>query len=213
MAEFLEDCTTFPELMEFYNENSENAPEDFDDEVVAHAAYIIGLEDSEFATVNEYRDLMVDAFNRTEEVLVEINEAIEALENAEDAEQADMLTEDIFIDMESDEAMEDAQLEVQDVNDFLVDYKAFLKSIGESATGLYGSDFEFTWGDMMNESFFGDFWGSSMNLDKIDQALQQMIDLHGRIDTLLEQFDDNYNETVEQIQERFDAEWEKHSDE
>ncbi len=213
MAEILEECTTIPELIEFYNENSDDSDEEFDDDVVLQAAHIISQEDDEFASVNEYRDLMVEAFNRTEEVLNEIGEAIEALEIAEDVEEMDMMTENIFIDMESDEAMEDAQIEVQDVNDFLTEYKIFLKEIGESAVGLYGSDFEFTWGDMMNESFFGDFWGSSMNLDKIEQALQQMLNLNERINTLLEQFDDNYNETVEQIQARVNEEWDKYGDE
>lgn len=213
MIELLEECTTILELIEFYDENNEEASEDFDDDIVMQAANIIGLNDKDFASTNEYRDLMADAFNRTEEILIEIDEAINALDVAEDMEEMDMMTENVFIDMESDEAMNDAQIEIQDVNNILGDYKNFLIAIGESATGLYGSDFDFGWDDMMNEAFFGDFWGGSMNLDKIEQARDHMIVLQTKVDSLLDRFDNNYNETVVQIQERVDLEWDKATEE
>ena len=190
-------------------ENTSAKTEEIDSLVFEQSALIIGNDDEEFATVCEYQSLMDEACSYSEEVLREIIEAIDALEEAVDAEEWDQWTDSAWADMSSDFANQEAADEVNDVNNILIGYREFLNGIGESAIGLVGSDFDFNFGDMMSESFFGDFWGSEMQIERLDHARNQMLDLREIISNLFGNFSDEYSSTMEQIQERIDAEWEK----
>ena len=183
--------------------------DEIDSLVFEQSSLIIGNDDEEFATVYEYLLLMDKACSYSEEVLREIVEAIDALEEAVDAEEWDQWSDSAFADMSSDWANQEAADEVNDVNNILIGYREFLDNIGESAVGLYGSDYDFDFGDMMTESFFGDFWGSAMQLDRLDHARDQMFSLRDSVSNLFGKFGDEYSATIEQIQERIDAEWEK----
>lgn len=191
------------------DENVAAKTEEIDSLVFEQSALIIGKDDEEFATVFEYLSLMDEACSYSEEVLREVREAIDALEEAVDAEEWDQWTDSTFADMSSDWANQEAADEVNDVNNILIGYREFLDNIGESAVGLYGSDYDFDFGDMMSESFFGDFWGSEMQLGRLDHAKDQMFSLRDSVSSLFGKFGDEYSVTMEQIQERIDAEWEK----
>ncbi|KKN21830.1 hypothetical protein LCGC14_0921340 [marine sediment metagenome] len=190
-------------------ENASAKHEEIDSLVFEQSALIIGNDDEEFATVCEYQSLMDEACSYSEEVLREIIEAIDALEEAVDAEELDQWTDSAWADMSSDFANQEAANEVNDVNNILIGYREFLDNIGESAIGLYGSDYDFNFGDMMSESFFGDFWGSEMQIERLDHARNQMLNLRESVSDLFGKFSDEYSSTMEQIQERIDAEWEK----
>ena len=190
-------------------ENASAKHEEIDSLVFEQSALIIGNDDEEFATVCEYQSLMDEACSYSEEVLREIIEAIDALEEAVDAEEWDQWTDSAWADMSSDFANQEAANEVNDVNNILIGYREFLDNIGESAIGLYGSDYDFNFGDMMSESFFGDFWGSEMQIERLDHARNQMLNLRESVSDLFGKFSDEYSSTMEQIQERIDAEWEK----
>lgn len=190
-------------------ENASAKTEEIDSLVFEQSALIIGNDDEEFATVCEYQSLMDEACSYSEEVLREIIEAIDALKEAVDAEELDQWTDNDWLEMSSDFANQEAADEVADVNNILTGYREFLNDIGESAIGLYGSDYDFNFGDMMSESFFGDFWGSEMQIERLDHARNQMLDLRESISNLFGRFSDEYSSTTEQIQERIDAEWEK----
>lgn len=179
------------------------------DSVFEQAIDIIACVDAEFVTLVEHRNLMAEALEFTEAVLTEVNEAIEALNEAEDAEEWDQWSSDGFSDMNSDFANQDAADEVADVTRILVDYRNFLHTIGENdAAHLEGADFDFDWGDMLNESFFGDFWGSEMMLDKINRAQNDMVDLHSKISQLYDSFGADYNQVSDLVNSRVDEEWE-----
>jgi len=190
-------------------ENASAKTEEIDSLVFEQSALIIGNDDEEFAAVCDYLSLMDEACSYSEQVLQEINEAVDALEEAFEAEEWDQWTDSDWADMSSDWANQEAADEVNDVNNILIGYRQFLNDIGESAIGLYGSDYDFDFGDMMSESFFGDFWGSEMQLDRLDVARNQMINLRESISDLFGKFTDGYSSTMEQIQERVDAEWDK----
>lgn len=190
-------------------ENASAKTEEIDSLVFEQSALIIGNNDEEFATVCKYQSLMDEACSYSEEVLREIVEAIDALEEAVDAEELDQWTDNDWLEMSSDFANQEAADEVADVNNILIGYREFLNNIGESAIGLYGSDYDFDFGDMMSESFFGDFWGSEMQIERLDHARNQMLDLRESISNLFGRFGNEYSSTTEQIQERIDAEWEK----
>lgn len=179
----------------------------FNDDVMERAVNIIASSDEDFAETVEYQTMMSEAVEYTEDVLREINEALEALEAAGDAEEWDMVTDSVWLDMESDVANQDAADEVQDVTNILVGYREFLTGIGEAAHGLHGSDFDFTWGDMMNESFFGDFWGGGDMLNKIAQGQNQMIDLRNKIVQLSESFAKDCDDADKEIEARLNEEW------
>lgn len=190
-------------------ENASAKTEEIDSLVFEQSALIIGNEDEEFSTVCGFLSLMDEACSYSDDVLREIIEAIDALEEAVDAEEWDQWTDNVWADMSSDWANQEAADEVNDVNNILIGYREFLDNIGESAVGLYGSDYDFDFGDMMTESFFGDFWGSEMQLDRLDHARDQMFSLRDNVTNLLGNFQDEYSVTMEQIQERVDTEWEK----
>lgn len=173
----------------------------------ARAADLIAITDSDFAQSLEFQSMMIEAVEFTEQVLTEIDEALEALNNAENAEEWDQMTDSVFADMDSDDANAEAADEVNDVTVILVEYREFLGNIGENVAGLYGSDFDFDWGDMMNESFFGDFWGGSMMLDKIAQGQDQMLDLREKIYQLYESFGNDCDHVCEEIETRVNEEW------
>lgn len=205
----LEDCITIPEVIELYE--SVDGDDEFNTDVVYRIAEIVAEEDDDMDNSLEYRNLMINATDYCDNLVVEIQEAIEALDDAHDAEEWDQISWDEFADWESDQAMSDAAAEVDDVNRLLGEFKGFLHDIGENVVGLYGSDFDFGFGDMMNEAFFGDFWGAEMNMDKIRQGRSQMTLLLAQIDQLDVQFTENLDETEEKIQERVDEEWQNHA--
>ena len=205
----LEECNTIPEVIELYE--SVDGDDDFNNEVVYRIAEIVAEDDDDMDNSLEYRNLMIGATDYCDNLVVEIQEAIQALDEAYDAEEWDQMSWDAFSDWESDQAMSDAASEVDDVNRLLGEFKGFLVDIGENVAGLYGSDFDFGFGDMLTESFFGDFWGSEMNMDKIMQGRSQMTALLSQIDQLEVQFTENLDETEEKIQERVDEEWQNHA--
>ena len=207
MLATLETCSTIPEVIELY-ENTQG-DDDFNTDVVFRIAELIAEDDDDLVHSLEYHGLMIEASNSCDVLIGEILEAIAALDDAYDAEEWDQITYDAFADMESDEAMADAAAEVDDVNVLLNEFKGFLHDIGENVTELYGSDFDFGFSDMMNEAFFGDFWGSEMNMDKIVQARGQMQQLLEKITKLEVRFTSNVDETETEIQERVDEEWQK----
>ena len=180
----------------------------FNNEVMEQAVNIIAADDEDFSQTVEYYAMMTEAVEFSNEVIDEINEALEALDEAEDAEELDMYTDSSWLDMESDEANAEAADEVQDVNNILHSYREFLTQIGEAAEGLDGSDFDFTWGDMMNEDFFGDFWGGGDMLNKISQGQNQMTDLHDKIKQLFDSFAESLGVADKEIEARLEKEWE-----
>jgi len=190
-------------------ENALAKTEEIDSLVFEQSALIIANDDEEFATVCEYLSLMDEACLYSHEVLREVMEAIEALEEAVDAEEWDQWTDSAWADWASDDANQDAANEVADVNNILGGYREFLNGIGESAIGLVGSDYDFDFGDMMSESFFGDFWGSEMQIDRLDNARNQMLTLQETVSALSGRFEDEYSSTMEQVQERVSIEWDK----
>lgn len=190
-------------------ENAHTKTGEIDSLVFEQSALIIANNDEEFAAVCEYMTLMDEACSYSHEVLQEIIEAIDALEEAVDAEEWDQWTDSDWADMSSDWANHEAADEVNDVNNILGGYREFLNGIGKSAIGLVGSDYNFDFGDMMSESFFGDFWGSEMQIERLDNARDQMITLQRNVSVLFGKFSDEYSSTMEQIQERIDAEWEE----
>jgi len=197
------------EQVETIQTNLGETEETLTGEVLDRAADIIADGDSEFANILDHRNLMNEACDFTEEVLREVQEAIDALNDAEEAEEWDQMTSSGFADMNSDIANEEAADEVADVTNILGEYRTFLHSIGEnSAAQLEGADFDFDWGDMLSDDFFGDFWGSEMMLDKINDAQNDMIDLHDKISQLFESFVLDFNAVDVQINERVDEEWE-----
>lgn len=205
----LEECLSVPEVIELFE--TIDGDEEFNTEVVYRIAELVAEDDDDLDDKLEYRNLMIGATDYCDNMIVEIQEAIEALDEAHDAEEWDQITCDSFADWESDQAMSDAASEVDDVNRLLTEFKGYLHDIGESVAGLYGSDFDFGFGDMMNEAFFGDFWGAEMNMDKIVQARGQMHLLLEQMDQLEVKFTENLDETEEQIQERVDEEWQKYA--
>ena len=177
--------------------------------VFEQAIGIIAKDDADLTTMVEHRNLMSEALEFTESVLTEVNEAIEALNEAEDAEEWDQMTSSGFADWESDDANAEAADEVADVTRILVDYRNFLHSIGENdAAFLEGSDFDFDWGDMLSDDFFGDFWGSEMMLNKINDAQEDMVDLHNKISQLYNSFATDYDTVSDTVNSRVDKEWE-----
>ena len=205
----LENCTTIPEVIEIYE--SVDGDDEFNTEVVYRIAEIIAEEDDDINDSLEYRNIMIGATDYCDSLVVEIQEAIEALDEAYNAEEWDQMTYDAFADWESDEAMADAAEEVKDVNVLLAEFKGYMHDMGESVAGLYGSDFDFGFSDSLNEAFFGDFWGSEMNMDKIVQARGQMLLLLENIGGLDVTFTENLENTEDEIQERVDEEWQKFS--
>lgn len=159
----------------------------------------IASSDPVFQSKIDYANLMHEAHGRTLDVIQEANEAVEALERAVDAETWDQWTNDSFNEVRSDWAMGDAEREVQDVNLVLVPYKEFLTQIGENAQGLYGSDYEFTWGDMMNDDFFGDFWGGEANIEKLEDGMADIDSLLERLATLEQKFASEFDSTSDAI--------------
>lgn len=179
------------------------------DTVFEQAIDIIACGDDEFVALVEHRNLMNEALEFTESVLTEVNEAIEALNEAEDAEELDQWTDSGFADISSDFANQDAADEVNDVTNILLDYREFLQNIGENdAAYLEGADFDFDWGDMLCDDFFGDFWGSEMMLNKINQAQDDMVDLHSKISQLYNSFAADYDQAADLVSNRVDEEWE-----
>jgi len=207
MSEILEECVTVAEVITFYEEN--DGDDEFQSDVVYRIAEITAEDDENLAGTLEYRNLMIDASDYCDALTIEITEALVALDDAYDAEEWDQLTDSSFADWESDEAMSDAAEEVDDVNQLLREFKGFLHDTGETVEGLYGSDFDFGFGDMMNEAFFGDFWGTEMNMDKIVQARGEMRLLLERIGNIDEKFLDNLDTTEETIQSRVNEIWEE----
>lgn len=207
MPETLNDCETIAEVIDFYEHN--DGDDEFQTDVVYRMAEIAAEEDEDLADSLEYRNLMIEASDYCDTLDTEITEALVALDDAYDAEEWDQFTDSAFADWESDEAMSDAAEEVDDVNQLLREFKGFLHDVGESVEGLHGSDFDFGFGDMMNEAFFGDFWGTEMNMDKIVQARGEMQLLLGRIDKINEQFLDNLDNIEETIQSRVNEIWEE----
>jgi len=205
MPNTLDECATIEQVAEFYETNT--GDEDFDTDVVYRMAEISAETDENLDNSLSYRNMMIGADEYCEQLIGEINEAIAALDEAYDAEQWDQLTDDIFTDWESDEAMSDAAAEIDDVNNLLHDFKGYLNDIGESVTGLYGSDFDFGFGDMMNESFFGDFWGTEMNMNKIQQSQDEMVLLLNRIINAQEKFVDNLDDIETEIQDHVNGVW------
>lgn len=207
MPNSLDECTTLAEVIDFYD--THDGDEDFQTDTVYRMAEIAAEDDDNLNASLEYRNLMIDAVEYCEDLAVEITEALVALDDAYDAEEWDQMTSDCFSDWESDEAMSDAAAEVDDVNQLLREFKGFLNDIGESVSGLYGSDFDFGFGDMMNEAFFGDFWGTEMNIDKILQARSEMQVLLDRINHANDRFGDNLDETEETIQNHVNELWDE----
>lgn len=183
--------------------------ETFYDDVMNHAISIIAVDDEEFSQTVAYQELMTEAVSFTEEVLREIDEALDALSEAADAEEWDMVTDSGYAEMDSDMANMDAADEVQDVTNILATYRDFLANIGEAAntTELDGSDFDFSWSDMMTEDFFGDFWGSSEMLDKIARGQNDMSELRNKIIQLFKSFGNSCDQANNEIDERLNAEW------
>ncbi len=181
--------------------------ESFNNDVMEQAMNIIAADDEDFAQTVKYQGIMSEAVEFTEEVLKEVDEALDALEDAADAEEDDLMTDSAWLDMESDAMNAQAADEVQDVTNILRSYREFLTNIGEAANGLHGSDFDFTWGDMMTEDFFGDFWGGSEMLDKIARGQDQMADLRNKIVQLFESFAEDCDNANEQIEARINEEW------
>jgi len=202
----LEECSTVAEVIELY-ENNTVEDEDFEHEVVLRAAEILAENNKELSNSLSYRTLMMNAIEYCQSLMNEIREAIEALDDAYDAEEWDQMTVDPLFDWESDEAMADAAAEIDDVNLLLNEFKGFLYDIGENVAGLYGSDFDFGWDAQMNEALFGDFWGTEMNLGKIQQARGQMMALFQRIAGLEERFLNNIDDIEDYIQETVDQGW------
>lgn len=147
----LEECLSVPEVIELFE--TIDGDEEFNTEVVYRIAELVAEDDDDLDDKLEYRNLMIGATDYCDNMIVEIQEAIEALDEAHDAEEWDQITCDSFADWESDQAMSDAASEVDDVNRLLTEFKGYLHDIGESVAGLYGSDFDFGFGDMMNEAF------------------------------------------------------------
>ncbi len=181
--------------------------ETFNNDVMEHAISIIAAGDEDFAQTVEFQTMMTEAVGYTEDVLREVDEALVALAEAEDAEEWDMMTDSGYADMESDMANEDAANEVADVTNILGAYRIFLNEMGESAADLHGSDFDFTFGDMMSEDFFGDFWGGSAMLDKIARGQDQMNDLRFKIGQLFDSFATDCDNASNQIEARLNEEW------
>jgi len=190
-------------------ETAHTKTEEIDSLVFEQSALIISNGDEEFASVCKYMSLMDEACLYSNEVLREVMEAIEALEEAVDCEEWDQWTDSAWADWASDDANQDAANEVADVNNILGGYREFLNGIGESAIDLVGSDYDFDFGDMMTESFFGDFWGSEMQIERLDHARNQMITLQENVSALSGRFEDEYSSTMEQVQERVSIEWDK----
>ena len=203
----LDSCMTVKEVIELYEDT--DGDDEFNGDVVLRIAEIVSAGDEELSDSLEYRDLMIQASLYCDTLLVEITEALSALEEAYSAEEWDQMTDSLYADWESDEAMSDAAAEVDDVNVLLREFKGFLHDIGESVAGLYGSDFDFGWDSNMNEAFFGDFWGTEMNMDKISQAHAQMAHLMEKVTQLGIRFDNNMDEADRYIQQRVDEEWAK----
>lgn len=206
MPELLEECTTVVEVLAFYEEC--DGDDEFETDVVYRIAEIAAEDDESLADSLEYRNLMIEAADYCDTLDTEITEALVALDDAYDAEEWDQFTDSAFADWESDAAMSDAAEEVDDVNQLLREFKGFLHDTGESVEGLYGSDFDFGFGDMMNEAFFGDFWGTEMNMDKIVQARGEMQLLLARINTINEQFLENLDDVEETVQSAVNEIWE-----
>ena len=181
--------------------------ETFNESIMKQAVNLIAADDEDFAQTVEYQSMMTQAVEYTEEVLREIDEALDALDNAESSEEWDMMTDSAWADMESDQANAEAADEVADVTNILLGYRTFLSSMGESAQGLHEVDFDFTWGDMMNENFFGDFWGGSDMLNKIARGQDQMADLRDKIVQLFESFAADGDKAYDEIQARINEEW------
>ncbi len=197
------------EQVENIQTNLGETEETLTNEVFDRAADIIADGDSEFANILDHRNLMDEAIEFTGEVLREITEAIDALANAEDAEEWDQVTDSAWADMDSDHANMEAADEVADVTRILGEYRTFLHSMGENdAAHLEGADFDFDWGDMLSDDFFGDFWGSEMMLNKINQAQDDMVDLHDKISQLHDSFVTDYESVAGLVDSRIDDEWE-----
>jgi hypothetical protein len=205
MTNTLESCVTVPDVIALYE--STDGDDDFNTEVVFRIADIAAETDEDLSNSLEYYDLMSGAVEYCDGLIVEIVEAQDSLQEAYSAEEWDQMTCNSYADWESDVAMADAAKEVDDVNVLLGEFKIYLSEIGENATGLYGSDFDFGFSDMLNESFFGDYWGTEMNMDKIGQAFNQMNSLYDKIVELNEVFSQNMATTEEEIQGHVDRVW------
>ena len=210
MPVLLEDCSTVEEIIDLY-ENTPEGDENFESQVAFRVAEILAESDEKLANALDYYALMDDAVDYCVSLEREIREAMDALEEAYDAEEWDQMTDNVLFDWESDEAMADAAAEIDDVNLLLTEFKGFLHDIGESVAGLYGSDFDFGWDSQLNEAFFGDFWGTEMNMGKIQQAHGQMLHLLEKISELEERFILNIGETEMMVQEAVEEEWQKYT--
>lgn len=199
----LNQITSIENLIRYYD-NHDVSEED----IAIKATEIIAKYNNNFAQIAQYRNLMVEAMERIDRIIPEIEEAIEAFDDAEDAEEWDMMTDDVFLDWESDDAMENAEYEVDDVNRHLFALKGFLHQIGESAAHLQGSDFDHNFLDRMHEDMWGDFFGGADNLRKIVRGRDQMIDLNQQLSIMYEKFGSEAQIAEEKMQEVMNDEWE-----
>jgi hypothetical protein len=202
----LSQITTMEDLIRYYD-NHDVSEED----IAIKATEIIAGYNSDFAQIAKYRNLMLEAMERIDRILPEIDEAIEALDDAEESEEWDMMTDNMFLEWESDDAMENAEYEVDDVNRHLFALKSFLHQIGESASHLQGSDFDHNFLDRMNEDMWGDFFGGADNLRKIVRGRSQMIDLDQQLSEMSDKFSSEAALAEEKMQEIMNKEWEKAS--